>query len=173
MLASSVEGEKSLCGPQKGIDILGSMKDVGGEEQGLSNVKVMCRLCFSSENEGVFSVVLLLICPFRQISSIGVHGDVPHAGFVRAVEEPEIQKSSCFAKGVMQLNTVTVCSLHTRTLAVGLIFAPNTNCHSCYSNVLGNGLSLRYIEILNQHLWSVVTFASAECTANVMASGSP
>ncbi|KAK4738230.1 hypothetical protein R3W88_001927 [Solanum pinnatisectum] len=33
-------------------DVEGSMKDVGGEEQGLSNVKVMCRLCFSSEDEG-------------------------------------------------------------------------------------------------------------------------
>ncbi|KAH0728800.1 hypothetical protein KY284_004665 [Solanum tuberosum] len=66
------------------------------------------------------------------------------AGFVRAVEEPEIQKSSCFAKGVMQLITVTVCSLHTRTLAVGLIFAPKTNCHSCCSNVPGNGLSVRH-----------------------------
>lgn len=30
----------------------GSMKDIGGEEQCLSNVKVMCRLYFSSENEG-------------------------------------------------------------------------------------------------------------------------
>ncbi|KAG5627490.1 hypothetical protein H5410_012708 [Solanum commersonii] len=102
-------------------DVEGSMKDVGGEEQGLSNVKVMCRLCFSGENEGgesarklmsckccgkkyhrsclkawgqhrgtlighnlsVFSVVLLPICPFLQISSIGAHGHVPHAGFVR------------------------------------------------------------------------------------------
>ena len=30
----------------------GSTKDVGGEEQGLSNIKVLCRLCFSSETEG-------------------------------------------------------------------------------------------------------------------------
>ncbi|XP_069155964.1 uncharacterized protein [Solanum lycopersicum] len=33
-------------------DVEGSMKDIGGEEQCLSNVKVMCRLYFSSENEG-------------------------------------------------------------------------------------------------------------------------
>ena len=40
----------------------GSMKDVGGEEQGLSNVKVMCRLCFSGENEGGESARKFMSC---------------------------------------------------------------------------------------------------------------
>lgn len=45
--------------------------------------------------------------------------------------------------------------------------------HMSMGIAINSFLYCRYVEILNQHLWSVVTFASARCTANVMASGSP
>ncbi|KAG5521675.1 hypothetical protein RHGRI_034036 [Rhododendron griersonianum] len=35
----------------------------------------------------------------------------------------------------------------------------------------GNGLSVRFTEILNQHLWFAVMFASAGCTVIAMGSG--
>lgn len=38
------------------------MKETGGEEQGLSNVKVMCRLCFNGENEGSEKARKMLSC---------------------------------------------------------------------------------------------------------------
>ncbi|KAK4738231.1 hypothetical protein R3W88_001928 [Solanum pinnatisectum] len=73
-----------------------------------------------------------------EISSIGVHGHVPLAGFVRAVKQLEIQTSSCIAKGVMQLITVTVCSLHTRWFlgytccdACGRLFMKRKYCQVC------------------------------------------
>lgn len=39
----------------------GFTKDVG-DEQGLSNAKVMCRLCFSAENEGSGRARKMLSC---------------------------------------------------------------------------------------------------------------
>ncbi|WMV10813.1 hypothetical protein MTR67_004198 [Solanum verrucosum] len=68
----------------------------------------------------------------------------------RAVKQLEIQTSSCIAKGVMQLITVTVCSLHTscfwdvQNVSSGPYLCPkHTKCHSCCSSVPGNGLSVR------------------------------
>nr|XP_025887091.1 uncharacterized protein LOC101264566 [Solanum lycopersicum] len=137
--ASSNVGEDFTGGFQSG-DVEGSTNDVGGEEQGLSNIKVLCRLCFSSETEGGERARKMMSCNccgkkyhLSCLKTWGQHRDLfhwsswtcPSSGFVRAVKQLEIQTSSCFEKGVMQLITVTVCSLHSRKLAVGLICAPN------------------------------------------------
>lgn len=39
-----------------------AVKDLAGEEHGHSNVKVMCRLCFSGENEGSERARKMLSC---------------------------------------------------------------------------------------------------------------
>ncbi|WMV10814.1 hypothetical protein MTR67_004199 [Solanum verrucosum] len=45
--------------------------------------------------------------------------------------------------------------------------------HRSTGNAINCFLYCRFIEILKQHLWFAVTFASAGCTANVMASETP
>lgn len=42
--------------------VQGVVKDISGAEQGVSNVKVMCRLCFNGEHEGSEKARKMLTC---------------------------------------------------------------------------------------------------------------
>lgn len=44
------------------FQVVGTVKDDAGEEQSLSNAKVMCRLCFGGENEGSERARKMLPC---------------------------------------------------------------------------------------------------------------
>uniref|UniRef100_A0A803NBN8 PHD-type domain-containing protein n=1 Tax=Chenopodium quinoa TaxID=63459 RepID=A0A803NBN8_CHEQI len=109
-------------------------KDSGVEEQGSSNVNVMCRLCFSGENEGSERAKKMHPCNLFHWSS----WTCPHAVHVRFVVELESQTSLNFARGVMVPSIVI-------NVSSGPYLCPkHTKCHSCGSNVPGNGLSVRW-----------------------------
>ncbi|KAK4384237.1 hypothetical protein Sango_2735200 [Sesamum angolense] len=133
-----------------------SVKDASGEEQGQSTTKIMCRLCFSGENEGSERARKMLscnscgkkyhrnclkACSWLQIFFTGVLGLALLAAYVRCVEELEIQISLCSVKGVTVHTTVTVSNLHTRST-----------------------------ETLNQLPWYAVISVNAGCIVHAMGS---
>ncbi|KAK3016161.1 hypothetical protein RJ639_007701 [Escallonia herrerae] len=151
-----------------------SGEGINGEEQGQSSSKVLCRLCYAGENEGSERARKMLSCKScgkkyhrSCLKTWAHHRDLFHwsswtcllAEFVRSAEELEIKLGLCSAKGVMVHTIVTVSNLRTRcycnsccflsffllNVSNGPYLCPkHTRCHSCGSNVPGNGLSVRW-----------------------------
>ncbi|PIN27162.1 putative transcription factor HALR/MLL3, involved in embryonic development [Handroanthus impetiginosus] len=141
-------------------DLVNSAKDAAGEEQGQSNAKVMCRLCFSGENEGSERARKMLSC-----SSCGKKY---HRGCLKVWS----QNRDLFHWSSWACPSCRICEVCRRTGDTnkfmfckrcdgayhcycqqpphknpghGPYLCPkHTRCHSCDSSVPGNGLSVRW-----------------------------
>ncbi|KAF8396147.1 hypothetical protein HHK36_017760 [Tetracentron sinense] len=102
-----------------------TVQDLAGEDQGSSTINLMCRLCFNGEIEGSERSRRMLACKICNKKSISLElMDLSLLPNLYA-EEPEIQISSCFVKGVMALIIATASSLLTRMFRLDLICAQN------------------------------------------------
>ncbi|CAN1342420.1 Histone-lysine N-methyltransferase 2B [Linum perenne] len=135
-------------------------KDVNGDEQALSNTKVMCRMCFSGESEGSERARKMLSCrtcgkKYHRscLRSWSQHRDLFHwslwncpscrtCEICRRTGDPNKfmfckrcdGAYHCYCQHPPHKNVSSgpyLCSKHTR-------------CHSCGSTVPGNGLSVRW-----------------------------
>ncbi|GMH30639.1 hypothetical protein Nepgr_032482 [Nepenthes gracilis] len=142
-------------------DLVDAPRELAGEEQGQSsNVNVMCRLCFSGENEGSERARRMLSC--RSC----------HKKYHRSCLKVWAQHRDLFHWSSWTCPSCRVCEVCRRTgdpnkfkfckrcdgayhcyclqpphknVSYGPYLCPkHTRCHSCGSNVPGNGLSLRW-----------------------------
>lgn len=135
-------------------------KDIAGEEQGQSNTNVMCRLCFVGENEGCERARRMLSC-----KSCGKK-------YHRNCLKNWAQNRDLFHWSSWKCPSCRICEICRRTgdpnkfmfcrrcdaayhcycqhpphknVSSGPYLCPkHTKCHSCGSNVPGNGLSVRW-----------------------------
>lgn len=138
----------------------GVVKDIGGAEQGVSNVKVMCRLCFNSEHEGSEKARKMLTCKSCDKK------------YHRSCLKAWAQNRDLFHWSSWTCPSCRTCEVCRRTgdpnkfmfckrcdgayhcycqhpphknVSHGPYLCPkHTRCHSCGSNVPGNGLSVRW-----------------------------
>ncbi|KAJ9563511.1 hypothetical protein OSB04_008671 [Centaurea solstitialis] len=153
----------------KGLEMLicygtGFTKDLSGDEQGVSNAKVMCRLCFSGENEGSDRARKMLSCKScsKKYHRSCVKSWAQNRGYACAVVH------AWFHVGVLMVammvcrrtgdpNKLMFCkrcdgAYHCycqqpphKNVSSGPYLCPkHTRCHSCASTVPGNGLSVRW-----------------------------
>ncbi|KAF3629515.1 putative tRNA-dihydrouridine(20a/20b) synthase [NAD(P)+]-like [Capsicum annuum] len=138
----------------------GSMKDVGGEEQGLSNVKVMCRLCFCGENEGGERARKMMSCKScgkkyhrSCLKAWGQHRDLfhwsswscPSCRICEACRRTGDPNKFMFCKRCDAAYHCYCMQPPHKNVSSGPYLCPkHTKCHSCCSNVPGNGLSVRW-----------------------------
>ncbi|KAI3445034.1 hypothetical protein Pfo_001699 [Paulownia fortunei] len=141
-------------------DLVVSVKDAAGEEQGQSNAKVMCRLCFSGENEASERA--------RKMLSCNSCGKKYHRSCLKAWS----QNRDLFHWSSWTCPSCRLCEVCRRTgdpnkfmfckrcdgayhcycqqpphknVGHGPYLCPkHTKCHSCGSSVPGNGLSVRW-----------------------------
>ncbi|XP_073270069.1 uncharacterized protein [Primulina huaijiensis] len=137
-----------------------STKHASGEEQGQSNVKVMCRLCFNGENEGGERARKMLSCK--------TCGKKYHRSCIKSWS----QNRDLFHWSSWSCPSCRICEVCRRTgdpnkfmfckrcdgayhcycqqpphknVGHGPYLCPkHTKCHSCGSSVPGNGLSVRW-----------------------------
>ncbi|KAL2939909.1 Histone-lysine N-methyltransferase 2B [Bienertia sinuspersici] len=135
-------------------------KDSGVEEQGSSNVKVMCRLCFSGEYEGSERAKKMLPCSscgkkyHRDcLKSWSQHRDLFHwsswtcpscrtCEVCRRTGEPNKFKFCKRCDGAFHCYCMQ--PPHKNVSSGPYLCPKHTKCHSCGSNVPGNGLSVRW-----------------------------
>ncbi|XP_069155945.1 uncharacterized protein [Solanum lycopersicum] len=157
--ASSNVAEDFARGFQSG-DEEGSMKDVGGEEQGLSNIKVMCWLCFSCENEGGERARKMMSCNccgkkchLRCLKTWGQHRDLLHwsswtCPSCRLCEVCQTTGDSRKFMYCKRCDAAYHCHCmqppHKRVRGGPYLCPKHTKCHSCSSNVPGKGLTVRW-----------------------------
>ncbi|XP_059311581.1 uncharacterized protein LOC132063154 [Lycium ferocissimum] len=138
----------------------GSVKDVVGEEQGLSNVKVMCRLCFSGENEGGERARKMMSCKCcgkkyhrSCLKAWGQHRDLfhwsswkcPSCRLCEACRRTGDPNKFMFCKRCDAAYHCYCMQPPHKNVSSGPYLCPkHTRCHSCSSNVPGNGLSVRW-----------------------------
>ncbi|XP_075100123.1 uncharacterized protein LOC107785682 [Nicotiana tabacum] len=141
-------------------DLEGSVKDVGGEEQGLSNVKVMCRLCFCGENEGSEKARKMMSCKscgkkYHRgcLKAWGQHRDLfhwsswtcPSCRLCEACRRTGDPNKFMFCKRCDGAYHCYCMQPPHKNVSSGPYLCPkHTKCHSCGSNVPGNGLSVRW-----------------------------
>ncbi|XP_020553450.1 uncharacterized protein LOC105173340 isoform X2 [Sesamum indicum] len=141
-------------------DLATSVKDAAGEEQGQSTTKIMCRLCFSGENEGSERA--------RKMLSCNSCGKKYHRNCLKAWS----QHRDLFHWSSWTCPSCRICEVCRRTgdpnkfmfckrcdgayhcycqqpphknVGHGRYLCPkHTKCHSCSSSVPGNGLSVRW-----------------------------
>uniref|UniRef100_A0A5B7APH1 Uncharacterized protein n=1 Tax=Davidia involucrata TaxID=16924 RepID=A0A5B7APH1_DAVIN len=141
-------------------DLVETPRDLAGEEQGQSNVKVMCRLCFFGENEGSERARKMLSC-----KSCGKK-------YHRSCLKAWAQHRDLFHWSSWTCPSCRICEVCRRTgdpnkfmfckrcdgayhcycqqpphknVSSGPYLCPkDTRCHSCGSTVPGNGLSTRW-----------------------------
>ncbi|KAL7126133.1 hypothetical protein ABFS83_14G165300 [Erythranthe nasuta] len=141
-------------------DLLTSVNDGAGEEQGQSTAKVLCRLCFSGENEGNEKA--------RKMLSCNSCGKKYHRGCLKSWS----QNRDLFHWSSWTCPSCRTCEVCRRTgdpnkfmfckrcdgayhcycqqpphknVGHGPYLCPkHTKCHSCDSVVPGNGLSVRW-----------------------------
>ncbi|KAL8171488.1 hypothetical protein V2J09_023292 [Rumex salicifolius] len=141
-------------------DLPDAPRDVDGEEQGLSTVNVMCRLCFCGENEGSERTKKMLSCKSCSkkyhrscLNTWGQHRDLFHwsswtcpscriCEVCRRTGDPNKFK---FCRRCDAAYHCYCMQPPHKNISSGPYLCPNhTRCHSCDSNVPGNGLSLRW-----------------------------
>ncbi|KAK1401175.1 histone-lysine N-methyltransferase 2D [Heracleum sosnowskyi] len=138
----------------------GVVKDIGGAEHGVSNVKVMCRLCFNGEHEGSEKARKMLTCKSCDKK------------YHRSCLKSWAQNRDLFHWSSWTCPSCRTCEVCRRTgdpnkfmfckrcdgayhcycqhpphknVSNGPYLCPkHTRCHSCGSNVPGNGLSVRW-----------------------------
>ncbi|KAI3448879.1 hypothetical protein Pfo_005544 [Paulownia fortunei] len=141
-------------------DLVTSVKDAPGEEQGQSTAKIMCRLCFSGENEGSERARKMLSC-----NSCGKK-------YHRSCLKLWSQNRDLFHWSSWTCPSCRICEVCRRAgdpnkfmfckrcdgayhcycqqpphknVGHGPYLCPkHTKCHSCGSSVPGNGLSVRW-----------------------------
>ncbi|KAL2514474.1 PHD finger family protein [Forsythia ovata] len=141
-------------------DLSASVQDTAGEEQNQSNAKVMCRLCFSGENEGSERA--------RKMLSCNNCGKKYHGSCLKSWS----QNRDLFHWSSWTCPSCRICEVCRRTgdpnkfmfckrcdgayhcycqqpphknVGHGPYLCPkHTKCHSCDSSVPGNGLSVRW-----------------------------
>ncbi|KAL2491605.1 PHD finger family protein [Abeliophyllum distichum] len=141
-------------------DLSASVQDTAGEEQNQSNAKVMCRLCFSGENEGSERA--------RKMLSCNNCGKKYHGSCLKSWS----QNRDLFHWSSWTCPSCRICEVCRRTgdpnkfmfckrcdgayhcycqqpphknVGHGPYLCPkHTKCHSCGSSVPGNGLSVRW-----------------------------
>ncbi|XP_021852386.1 uncharacterized protein [Spinacia oleracea] len=137
-----------------------TIKDSGVEEQGLSNVNVMCRLCFSGENEGSERAKKMHPCSncgkkyHRScLKTWSQHRDLFHwsswtcpscraCEVCRRTGEPNKFKFCKRCDGAFHCYCMQ--PPHKNVSSGPYLCPKHTKCHSCGSNVPGNGLSVRW-----------------------------
>ncbi|KAL0464438.1 UNVERIFIED_CONTAM: hypothetical protein Slati_0331400 [Sesamum latifolium] len=141
-------------------DLVASAKDAAGEEQGQSNAKVMCRLCYSGDNEGSERARKMLSCNScgkkyhgRCLKAWSQNRDLFHwsswtCPFCRICEV--CQKTGdpnkfMFCKRCDGAYHCYCQQPPHKNVGHGPYLCPkHTKCHSCGSSVPGNGLSVRW-----------------------------
>ncbi|KAL3832954.1 hypothetical protein ACJIZ3_007690 [Penstemon smallii] len=157
--AASMEAEDYARRFESG-DLVTSVEDTIGEDQGQSNAKVMCRLCFRGENEGSERARKMLSC-----NSCGKK-------YHRSCLKSWSQNRDLFHWSSWTCPSCRICEVCRRTgdpnkfmfckrcdaahhcycqqpphknVGHGPYLCPkHTKCHSCSSSVPGNGLSVRW-----------------------------
>ncbi|KAH9774554.1 PHD finger family protein [Citrus sinensis] len=144
-------------------------KDIAGEEQGQSNTNVMCRLCFVGENEGCERARRMLSCKscgkkyhrnclknwaqnrgtiLRPYSCDVANGHHSHMGLYLQIYFIGARGSAHLVEFVRRCDAAYHCYCQHpphKNVSSGPYLCPkHTKCHSCGSNVPGNGLSVRW-----------------------------
>ncbi|KAI3764300.1 hypothetical protein L2E82_14307 [Cichorium intybus] len=158
--AASVAAEDFARRFESGDMAEGVTKDLAADEQGLSNAKVMCRLCFSGENEGSERARKMLSCKNC------------NKKYHRSCVKSWAQNRDLFHWSSWSCPSCRTCEVCRRTgdpnklmfckrcdggyhcycqqpphknVSSGPYLCPkHTRCHSCASTVPGNGLSVRW-----------------------------
>lgn len=131
-----------------------------GEEQGLSNVNVMCRLCFFGENEGSEKARRMLPCKkcgkkyHRScLKSWAQHRDLfhwsswvcPSCRICEVCLKTGDPNKFMFCKRCDGAHHCYCQQPSHKNVSAGPYLCPkHTRCHSCSSNVPGNGSSVRW-----------------------------
>lgn len=142
------------------VAVVGTVKDDTGEDQSLSNAKVMCRLCFGGENEGSERARKMLPCnscgkKYHRgcLKSWAQHRDLFHwsswtcpscriCEVCRRIGEPS---KFMFCKRCDGAYHCYCQHPPHKNVGSGPYLCPkHTKCHSCGSSVPGNGLSVRW-----------------------------
>ncbi|KAL0379873.1 UNVERIFIED_CONTAM: hypothetical protein Sangu_0051600 [Sesamum angustifolium] len=141
-------------------DLVASAKDAAGEEQGQSNAQVMCRLCYSGDNEGSERARKMLSC-----NSCGkkYHGSClkawsqnrdlfhwsswtcPFCRICEVCQKTGDPNKFMFCKRCDGAYHCYCQQPPHKNVGHGPYLCPkHTKCHSCGSSVPGNGLSVRW-----------------------------
>ncbi|KAA8515670.1 hypothetical protein F0562_018719 [Nyssa sinensis] len=141
-------------------DLVDASKDLTGEEQGQSNVKVMCRLCFLGENEGSKRARRMLSCKScgkkyhrSCLKSWAQHRDLfhwsswncPSCRICEVCRRTGDSNKFMFCKRCDGAYHCYCQQPPHKNVSSGPYLCPkHTRCHSCGSTVPGNGLSTRW-----------------------------
>ncbi|XP_023752591.1 uncharacterized protein LOC111900919 [Lactuca sativa] len=158
--AASVAAEDFARRFESGDMAEGVAKDLAADEQGLSNAKVMCRLCFSGENEGSERARKMLPCKTCNkkyhrscVKSWAQNRDLFHwsswacpscrtCEVCRRTGDPN---KLMFCKRCDGAHHCYCQQPPHKNVSSGPYLCPkHTKCHSCASTVPGNGLSVRW-----------------------------
>ncbi|RDX97425.1 Histone-lysine N-methyltransferase 2B [Mucuna pruriens] len=140
-------------------DVVNTPGNLTGEEQGQSN-RTYCRICKCGENEGSEKAQKMLSCKScgkkyhrnclrswgrhrgKKIYFIGVHGPVLFAEFVRRTGDPSKFMFCKRCDGAYHCYCLQ--PPHKSVCNGPYLCTKHARCHSCGSNVPGNGLSVRW-----------------------------
>ncbi|XP_027106877.1 uncharacterized protein [Coffea arabica] len=141
-------------------EMVGPVKDDAQEEQGLSNVKVMCRLCFSGESEGSERARKMLPCKScgkkyhrSCLKAWSQHRDLfhwsswtcPSCRICEVCRRSGDPNKFMFCKRCDGAFHCYCQQPPHKNVSNGPYLCPkHTKCHSCGSSVPGNGLSVRW-----------------------------
>ncbi|KAL6989696.1 hypothetical protein U1Q18_015448 [Sarracenia purpurea var. burkii] len=134
--------------------------DLAGEDQGQSNVKVMCRLCYFGENEGSEKAKKMLSCKScgkkyhrSCLKAWSQHRDLfhwsswtcPSCRICEVCRRTGDQTRFMFCKRCDGAYHCYCQQPPHKNVSSGPYLCPkHTRCHSCGSTVPGNGLSVRW-----------------------------
>ncbi|GAB2300161.1 hypothetical protein Dimus_034201 [Dionaea muscipula] len=140
--------------------LVDAQEDLAGEEQGQSNVNIMCRICFSGENEGSQRAKRMISCRscskkyHRSCLKVwSQHRDLFHwsswtcpscrvCEVCRRTGDPNKFKFCRRCDGAYHCYCMQ--PPHKNVSSGPYLCPKHTRCHSCGSNVPGNGLSVRW-----------------------------
>ncbi|KAJ9558275.1 hypothetical protein OSB04_012889 [Centaurea solstitialis] len=141
-------------------DTVDTAKDLAGEEQALSNAKVMCRLCFSGESERSEKTRRMLSCKsckkkyHRSCLKAWAHDrdlfhwsswSCPSCRICEVCRRNGDPNKLMFCKRCDGAYHCYCQHPPHKNVSRGPYLCPkHTKCHSCESTVPGNGLSLRW-----------------------------
>ncbi|KAK2379648.1 RING/FYVE/PHD-type zinc finger family protein [Trifolium repens] len=141
-------------------DLLDTSGNVNGEEQGQSNVKVFCRMCNRVENEGSEKAKKMLSCKSCSkkyhrscLKSWSNNRDLFHwsswtcraCRICEACRRTGDPSKFMFCKRCDGAYHCYCLQPPHKNVSTGPYLCPkHTKCHSCASNVPGNGLSVRW-----------------------------
>ncbi|KAK9283559.1 hypothetical protein L1049_011807 [Liquidambar formosana] len=141
-------------------DLADASRDVAGEEQGQSNVNVMCRMCFYGENEGSERARRMLSCKScgkkyhrSCLKTWAQHRDLfhwsswtcPSCRICEVCRRAGDPNKFMFCRRCDGAYHCYCQQPPHKNVSAGPYLCPkHTRCHSCASTVPGNGLSVRW-----------------------------